>query len=208
MRNLSAGLVLLSLAVPSFAADTADVDKLNKKVEAFTLKTADQKAFALADLKDKKAVVVVFLSFDCPVSNSYAPTLIDLHKTYAHKKVAFVAVNSSDDLTPAELGKKADPYDKGWLEELARTYASLNDRDKQIEVLKELVPLDADDFDRRVRLAKMLLEAGKPKDAERYARESLHIDVTKKEARELFYRSLREQKKDDELAKVKKLLGD
>src|SRR5262249_49118644 len=83
-----------------------------------------------------------------------------------------------------ETGRKADPADRGGLEDLARVYARKNDRDKQIEILKEMVPLDADDLENRLRLAKMLNEAGKYADAEKYAREGLHIDVTNQEARE------------------------
>src|SRR5262249_36907587 len=81
-----------------------------KKIEPFSLKTADDKTFDLAKVKDKKAVVVLFLSFDCPVSNSYAPTLIELHKAYAAKGVAFVAVASSDDLSASELAQKAKEF--------------------------------------------------------------------------------------------------
>src|SRR5439155_4268965 len=91
-------LVLLAvLAVAPARADKpapADVDKLNKKIDSFTLKDSAGKPFALADLKSKKAIVVVFLSFNCPVSNSYTPTLINLHKDYTRKGVAFVAVNA------------------------------------------------------------------------------------------------------------------
>src|SRR3954453_19714875 len=107
--GLFAVLTALALVAPS-RADKADVDKLNKKVDPFSLKTADDKTFSLADLKEKKAVVVLFLSFDCPVSNGYSPTLIELHKAYAGKGVAFVAVNASDDLSAAELLKKAEEF--------------------------------------------------------------------------------------------------
>src|SRR5262249_8830773 len=105
-----------------------------------------------------------------------------------------------------ELGRKAAPYDKDFLVELSRVYAQKSDREKQIEMLEALVPLDADDVERRVRLSTMLLEAGKAKEGEKYARQALEIDVTSKPARELLYKSLRDQKKDNELDKVKKLL--
>ena len=105
-----------------------------------------------------------------------------------------------------ELGRKADPYDRDWLLELARVYAQSNDRDKQIGVLIDLVPTDADDLDRRVRLARLLTEAKKLPEAEKYARQALEIDVTSKEARELLFGALKAQKKTDELEKVRKLL--
>jgi tetratricopeptide (TPR) repeat protein len=95
----------------------------------------------------------------------------------------------------AELGRKAEPYERHWLVELARVYSQTNDRDKQIAVLKELVPTDADDFDNRKRLAKMLMEAGKNEEAERYARQALEIDFRNKEVQELYEKALRAQDK-------------
>lgn len=105
-----------------------------------------------------------------------------------------------------EEGRKLDKYDRDWLMELARVYAQMNEPKKQISVLVDLVPLDADDLDRRVRLAKLLMDQGDGKGAERYAREALEIDVTSKEARELLYKALESQKKDEELKRVKGLL--
>jgi peroxiredoxin len=105
-----AALVGLWLIAPSRADKPEDVDKLNKKIEPFTAEDAAGKAWSLSSLKDKKAVVVVFLSFDCPVSNSYATTLTDLHKKQADKGVGFVGVVSGHDLTPAEIAKQAGEY--------------------------------------------------------------------------------------------------
>src|SRR5262249_14315868 len=44
-----------------------------------------------------KAVVVVFLSFECPVSNSYAGTLTELANQYGKGGVAFVGVCPCED---------------------------------------------------------------------------------------------------------------
>jgi tetratricopeptide (TPR) repeat protein len=103
-----------------------------------------------------------------------------------------------------ELGRQADPYDREWLLRLVGAYAK--EKDKQIGVLKDLVPTDADDFDHRARLAKLLQEAGKQPEAEKYAREALEIDVTNKEVREVLYKALKAQKKDAELKRVQALL--
>src|SRR5262249_11510640 len=115
-RVLLAGVALAGLIVGPFApekgrADKAvDVDKVNKKIDAFTLKDAKGKAVGLADFKGKKAIVVVFLSFECPVSTSYASLLAELHKKYSPKGVAFLGVDSSDDATAAEIAKHAAEY--------------------------------------------------------------------------------------------------
>jgi peroxiredoxin len=99
----------LWLASPSWADKPDDVDKLNTKISSFTLDHAG-KPWSLDSVRDRKAVVVVFLSFDCPVSNSYASTLTELYRKHEDKGVAFVAVNSSDDLSTAELAKQAAEF--------------------------------------------------------------------------------------------------
>jgi len=55
---------------------------------------------ALHDFKDNKAVVLVFLGAECPVSNLYLPELVELEKKYRGKGVQFLAVypNHADDL--------------------------------------------------------------------------------------------------------------
>src|SRR5207253_3005332 len=67
-----------------------------------------------------------------------------------------------------ELARKVEPYESKWLIELARVYAQSGDKDKHIQVLKDLVPTDADDLDQRKRLTRLLLDAGNLADAEQY----------------------------------------
>ncbi len=105
-----------------------------------------------------------------------------------------------------EKGRKAEPLKSDWLEQLARVYAQTNDRDKLIAVLKDLVPNDADDLDKRKRLTRLLLEKNDYAEAEKYARQAMEIDVTDKEVRESLFKALEGQKKNDEVERLKKLL--
>ena len=105
-----------------------------------------------------------------------------------------------------ELGRKLQPQERSWLVELARVYAQLEQPAKQISVLRDLVPLDADDLDRRVRLARLLLEQGSHAEAEKVARQALEIDVTGKEAIDTLFKALKGQKKTDELRRMEGLL--
>jgi peroxiredoxin len=92
-------------------AEKLNVDKLNKKIEDFSLPGPGGKAVALHGLlKDKKALVVVFLSFECPVSTSYSPVLAGLAKDYSAKGVAFLGVNSSEDSSAAEIARQATEF--------------------------------------------------------------------------------------------------
>jgi tetratricopeptide (TPR) repeat protein len=122
--------------------------------------------------------------------NNPEPKLVrELVKTYYNSSQFDKAADA------AELGRKVEPYERQWLVELARIYGQTNDRERQIAVLKDLVPTDADDFDNRKRLAKMLLEAGKNDEAERYGRQALEIDFRDKEAQDLYEKALRAQNK-------------
>lgn len=59
------------------------------------LKAADGKSYSLADLKDKKAVVVCFTCNECPVAVAYEDRFNKFAKDYSGKGVAFVAINSN-----------------------------------------------------------------------------------------------------------------
>ncbi len=85
-------------------------DKINTKIADFQFQGADGKPVSLYALKDKKAVVVVFLSFDCPVSASYAPVLAQMSQTYAEKGVAFLAVDGGDEGDATAVAKRAEEY--------------------------------------------------------------------------------------------------
>lgn len=97
-----------------------------------------------------------------------------------------------------ELAHKGQPYESKWLVELARVYAQMGDRTRQIGALKKLVPNDADDLDLRKRVAKMLLEATQPAEAEKYARQALEIDVVDVAAQTMLADALLGQNKKEE----------
>jgi peroxiredoxin len=79
-----------------------------RKVADFTLTDPrDGKAVSLADFGAKKAVVVVFLGTECPISNAYLPRLAALSKEYAPRGVQFLAVNANSQDTPARVAAHA-----------------------------------------------------------------------------------------------------
>ncbi|HLJ98210.1 MAG TPA: tetratricopeptide repeat protein [Gemmataceae bacterium] len=105
-----------------------------------------------------------------------------------------------------ELAHRKEPYESKWMIELVRVYAQAGDKAKQISMLEKLVATDADDLDQRKRLAKMLLDAGRHREAERYAREALEIDVRDAEAREFLQQALLGQNKSSEWEKLHQIL--
>jgi peroxiredoxin len=103
-------VLIVSTGTPLDAGSDIVVDKLNKKIDNITLHDKAGHPRSLYDVKDKKAIVVVFLSFDCPVSTSYSSALAELAKTYRGKQVAVIAVNSSDDSDAARIAEQAAEY--------------------------------------------------------------------------------------------------
>jgi peroxiredoxin len=63
-----------------------------------------------ADFNGKKAIVLVFVSTDCPLSNNYVPELNRLSKTYADRGVAFYAVQGDATVSDAEVRKHAAEF--------------------------------------------------------------------------------------------------
>jgi peroxiredoxin len=103
-------VLVLGPQVAVGAEATASIDKIGKKIERVSLKDASGKTFDLHALNDKKAVVVVFVSFDCPVSTSYSQPLADLAKNYGPRDVTFVGITSNDDETAAQVAEHGKEY--------------------------------------------------------------------------------------------------
>jgi peroxiredoxin/mono/diheme cytochrome c family protein len=94
MRSAVWIVLIASLALPCVRGEPAKSDA--RTVPNFQLKDPrDQRTVSLADFKDKKAAVVVFLGAECPLSNLFLSVLADLHKEYDSKSVAFVGVNAN-----------------------------------------------------------------------------------------------------------------
>jgi len=105
-----------------------------------------------------------------------------------------------------ERGRKLEPREPAWLIQLARAYNQAGDTGKLIDVLKDLVPTDADDLITRRKLAQLLSEAGRHAEAERYARMALEIDVLDADSQAVLQAALMAQNKNDELAQLRKML--
>lgn len=87
----------------------ASTDQLGKKIDNLIWQDAAGKKTALYDLKDQKAIVLVFLSFECPMSTDYCPKLADLAKAYRERGVAFVGLCINDENT-AQVAKFAKDF--------------------------------------------------------------------------------------------------
>jgi peroxiredoxin len=116
------GCAVLALVGIAPAADPGKYNKvlgIGSPAPAWKdLEGTDGKKHALADLKDKDVVVVVFTCNSCPVASGYEDRIIAFAEKYAKpdSKVALVAINvntNKDDALPAmkeRAAKKKFPF--------------------------------------------------------------------------------------------------
>jgi mono/diheme cytochrome c family protein/thiol-disulfide isomerase/thioredoxin len=95
--------VLLLAALALSGADRAPPARLDFRLSD----PRDDSAVAFGDLKDNKAVVIVFVGTECPLSNAFVPVLAALHKEYAPRGVAFLGVNANRQDTPDRVAAHA-----------------------------------------------------------------------------------------------------
>ncbi len=91
----------MTVAAPAVAAESP----VGNKTPEFRLQDPDGKTHSLADLKDAKLVVVLFMGNECPLARLYAPRLNKMVAEYADRGVAFVAINSNVQDTPEEIAE-------------------------------------------------------------------------------------------------------
>ncbi|HLW65305.1 MAG TPA: redoxin family protein, partial [Gemmataceae bacterium] len=109
--RLFAGIAVFCLLLAAGFATAGETD--SKSIASISFRTEAGKPVAWKELQGRKATVAVFLSFDCPMSNSYAATLADLAKEYSAKGVAFVGICPCDD-DAATVAKQAKEFKVGF----------------------------------------------------------------------------------------------
>ncbi len=103
MRRRSFGLLLLTLVAASFLFGSDG----QKKVNNFTLEDYNGTKHSLTDFKSSKAIVLMFIATQCPVSNAYDDRMVALQKDYASKGVTFVGINANKQEGIEEIRKHA-----------------------------------------------------------------------------------------------------
>lgn len=93
---MSSRLLLPVLAL-AFLPTSLKAAEIGKPVADVALVPLEGKETSLPKQRGQTATVIVFLSFDCPVSNSYVPVLNELAANYKAKDVAFLAIAPTDD---------------------------------------------------------------------------------------------------------------
>lgn len=110
LLTLAALAVVLSCVRSARADDPPSRARVGEKIANIALKNEAGKEYRLYDLKDRKAIVLVFLSFECPVSNSYAQPLADMAAEYGKHGVTLWGLTTNEDETRAQVAKHARDY--------------------------------------------------------------------------------------------------
>ena len=83
--------------------------KLNKTIEKITFTSITGEKKTLEELRGANATIVVFLNFQCPISNKQTPELIELAEKYKEKKVNIIGV-CCDVESPKELANHIQEF--------------------------------------------------------------------------------------------------
>jgi peroxiredoxin len=98
---------LLSLIAALGLAEAPEPPSPGAKVANWSAKDVNGTVRSLADYKSKKAIAVVFVGTECPISNLQVVTLAEMSQKYSPKGVQFLAVNSNDHDTYDEVVQHA-----------------------------------------------------------------------------------------------------
>lgn len=79
-------------------------------VPSYRLQDTQGAVHTSAEWQGKRAVVLFFVTTDCPVANSYVPEMNRIQQAYAGRGVAFFAVQAETSTPPAEVAKYAKEY--------------------------------------------------------------------------------------------------
>src|SRR4051812_9686704 len=102
--------LLASLVAPAALRAEPSRARLGQKVPDLVFRDEAGKDHRLYDLKDQKAIALVFLSFECPVSNSYSQPLTDLVKEMSKYGVTVWGLTVNEDDSRARVAKYAREY--------------------------------------------------------------------------------------------------
>jgi peroxiredoxin len=87
--------IVSMLAVAVIAAMSISFAGAPKKADNFTLNDYNGTSVSLSDYKNSKAIVLMFVATECPVSNAYNERYAKLYDDYKGKNVAVIGINSN-----------------------------------------------------------------------------------------------------------------
>jgi peroxiredoxin len=106
MRLMTSTVAVAMLAGTALASTVT----IGEKLAPFALKNYDGKNVDLKSYQGNKAVVLMFISTQCPVSNGYNDRMASLAKDYTGKGVAVVGINANKQESTDEIARHAKEH--------------------------------------------------------------------------------------------------
>ena len=104
--------ILSPISADQYSEKNPCREMVGKTAPNLTFKTNQDTIWSLHDQKGKKAIVIAFLSSECPVSCAYSKPLSDIHKRLQPHGLELIGVVTNPAIkTDAELKKFAREYD-------------------------------------------------------------------------------------------------
>jgi peroxiredoxin len=104
-------IIALNILIYGYSINQNQLPDEIKKVENFTLKDYNGKSHSLKDYKKAKAIVLMFISTQCPVSNSYNEKMNKIYDDYHSKNIAFIGINANRTEDISTIKKHAENHD-------------------------------------------------------------------------------------------------
>jgi peroxiredoxin len=97
-RSILVSLTLIVLSIITLAFQSGP-----EKFDNFTLKDYQGKEHSLSDYKSSKAIVIIFVATECPVSNAYNERMEKIYQDYNDKGISFFGINSNKAESVADI---------------------------------------------------------------------------------------------------------
>lgn len=95
---------LFTIIIVRFLSVTACAgEPSSNNIENFMLPDYNGAEHSLSDYKESKAIVIMFIATECPVSNDYNSRMEKLYNDYKQKGIAFIGINSNKAESVIEL---------------------------------------------------------------------------------------------------------
>ena len=78
------------------------------KIKDFSLKDIYNKEHSLSDYSDSKAILVLFVATQCPVSNAYNKRMAELYNDFQTKEISVLGINSNKQESLSECKSHAE----------------------------------------------------------------------------------------------------
>ncbi|HEY2943738.1 MAG TPA: thioredoxin family protein [Vicinamibacteria bacterium] len=99
--------LIATIGLAAAARPAVGAVAIGEKLQPFKLADVTGKTVDLAGLQGRKAVVLMFIATQCPVSNAYNERMAALSREYGARGVAFVGINSNRQESVEEIAGHA-----------------------------------------------------------------------------------------------------